>query len=1038
MNTKLLHRSFAGLAFLISLVIYLMTVQPSVPFWDCGEFTAAAVQQQVPHPPGAPLFLMIGKLFHLFIPFGDEGWRVNLVSVVASAASVLLLYLISVKVLNNLRGKKVETFEDAMAVFGSSFVGAMALTFSDTFWFNAVESEVYALSTLFVAVVVYLMMRWNERADTPGHERYLLLIAYLMGLSTGVHLLSILAVFSIVLLVYFRKYDITIGGLLVAGAIAVVLFFGIYPGIVKMFPALLAGNLPFKNEAKEYILSNNPFFIFLAIALVVAAIYGVWMGMKKNRQVLALACSAFVLIILGYSTYTHILLRANAYTPMNENNPNNLEKLVAYLGREQYGDAPMWPRRYRPEGEDAMFARKYREYGEWNGIEYKQVTRSDGETINVPDYKNSNINVSGELNYLLEYQIDQMYLRYLFWNFVGRASDIQDHQAVLFKASARAQADNAESGYGHLFPIRFWGLPLFLGLIGLIFHFYRDSRMAWVYFIMFLAMGVLAAIYQNQQEPQPRERDYFYVGSFMIFCLWIGMGVYALIDALYKQKIKAAGSMAIVVVCMCLVPLNMALGGWKMHDRSGNYLPFDYAYNILQSVEKDAIVFTNGDNDTFPVWFLQDVEGVRRDVRIVNLSLGNTLWYVDQLKNQEPWGAKKIPLSFPDERLQVENEYDSDALTYEFGEAKEIAIPVDPAIMKQYTNDPALLADSKMRFTFVGSPYGGPREGKQYYAFRIQDQLVLDILRQVRWTRPVYYSMSVGPDAFCGLDDHFRMEGMALRICPVPVSRNRSGSYYSYDVSPEIMDKTLLNILPGDTFHREPHYSMKLRNLNNPSVYYDEVHRRLMFNYRTLYMNYANWLTAKGDKKKAAAVLDSMNAYISPVQFPMPYQLEYQVSDLYDKAGASKQAKEFARAAVAKTERLMAEVSSNPETIQNDQYWYYPFLMGANSYRLLGEYDKAKEALKRLSSLRGGGNDPAVQMQIDQLDIARYEDKGDFKGAIAEAERIAQRYSESKDMYLVGSVPALQQKINELRVKAGLAPMADTAQQDGVNTATPQ
>ncbi len=1036
MNTKLLHRSFAGLAFLISLVTYLMTVQPSVPFWDCGEFTAASVQQQVPHPPGAPLFLMIGKLFHSLIPFGDEGWRVNLVSVFASALCVLLLYLVGVKVLNNLRGKNVDTFEEAMAVFGSSFVGAMALTFSDTFWFNAVESEVYALSTLFVAVVVYLMMRWNERADEPGHERYLLLIAYLMGLATGVHLLSVLAVFSIVLLVYFRKYQVTTRGLIIAGIIAVVLFFGIYPGIVKMFPALLAGNLPFKNEAKEYWVRSSPFLTIIAVASVFAAAYGVWVGMKKNRQVLALVCASFVLIILGYSTYTHILLRANAYTPMNENNPNNLEKLVSYLGREQYGDAPMWPRRYRPEGEDPTFARYYREYGEWNGIEYKRVSRSDGVDLNVPDYANSKINLGGELSYLFKYQIDHMYLRYFFWNFVGRQSDVQDHDAAWFAVSAEAKAANADTGYGHLFPIRFFALPLLIGLIGLMFHFYRDSRMAWVYFIMFLAMGVLAAIYQNQQQPQPRERDYFYVGSFMIFCLWIGMGVYALIDALYKDKLKTAGSAAIVVVCMFLVPLNMAWGGWKMHDRAGNFLPFDYAYNILQSVEKDAIVFTNGDNDTFPVWFLQDVEGVRRDVRIVNLSLGNTLWYVDQLKNQEPWGAKKIPLSFPDEKLQVDNDYDSDALSYEFGEARVITIPVEPAVMKQYTSDPTALANSKMQFTFVGSPYGAPREGKQYYAFRVQDQLVLDILRQVRWTRPIYYSMSVGPDAYCGLEDHFRMEGMALRICPFPVSRNRGGSYYSYDVSPEIMDKTILNILPGDTFYKEPHYSMKLRNLNNPHVYYDEVHRRLMFNYRSIYMNYANWLTNKGNSQKAVAVLDSMNAYISPQQFPMPYQLEYQLGDLYDKAGAEKQAKEFARMTVEKTERLVNEFMSNPEKMQQDQYSYYPFLMAANGYRILGEYDKAKAVLQRLGTARG--NDPSIQMQIDQMEISKYEDKGDYPGAIAVAESLMKSYSSSGNMYFAGSVSAIQEKVNELRKKAGLAPMVDTARQDGVGTSTPQ
>lgn len=1015
MNTKLLHRSFAGLAFFISLVTYMLTVQPSVPFWDCGEFTAAAVQQQVPHPPGAPLFLMVGKVFHLLIPFGDEGWRVNLVSVVASAVSVLLLYLIAVKVFNSLRGKGVESFEEAMAVYGSSFVGALAFTFSDTFWFNAVESEVYAASTLFVALVVYLMMRWNERADEPGHERYILLIAYMMGLSTGVHLLSILAVFSIVLLVYFRKYEVTTGGLVIAGAIAVVLFFGIYPGIVKWFPALLAGNWPFKNEAKEYIIEGSLFIKILAILSVPAALVGIWISIKNKHQVAALACSAFVLMILGYSTYAHILLRANAYTPMNENNPNNLEKLVSYLGREQYGDAPMWPRRYRTD--DRMFTDRYKQYGEWNDFGYKVVTRErDGVSLRMPDYS-TGVNTAGELSYLWNYQIDHMYLRYFFWNFVGRMSDLQD-EGVAWPFATQAASDkiNRDTGYADIFPIKFYALPLLFGLIGLVFHFYRDPRMAWVYLLMFLAMGVIAAVYQNQQNPQPRERDYFYVGSFMIYCLWIGMGVYALIEQLYQQKsLKASGVMGIIGASLVLVPGIMATQGWKMHSRAGNFLPFDYAYNILQSVEKDAIVFTNGDNDTFPVWFMQDVEGVRRDVRIVNLSLGNTLWYVDQLKNQEPWGAKKVPISFPDESIQVEDDYDPKALSLTAGPARQEAIPVPRHIMEKYTNDPALLNDGHMRFTFIGTP-----RGQSDYIFRVQDQLVLNILHQTKWERPIYYSMSVGPDAFCGLEGHFRMEGMALRICPVPVSQGKG--YGAYEVSEELMDKTILNILPDDEYHKEPHYGFKLRNLNNRNVYYDEVHRRLMMNYRGLYMNYATWLVDHGKEKKAIAVLDSMNKLISMEQFPLAFQQQYQLGDIYKRAGATvQQAQAFATLSVQSSERII----NDPERLKNDPYVRYAFIIASDGYQLLEQYDKAIGVLQRYAALLG--DDPTVQLQLDQIEVTRLEKQGKYAEAVKAAESIAQRYAASKGQYAMGMAFAMQQKAAELRKKAGLPPAAGMA-----------
>ncbi len=345
MNTKSLHRAFGFLAFAIALVTYLMTVQQTVPFWDCGEFTAAAAEQQVGHPPGAPLFIMVGKLFHL-LPFGDPGWRVNLVSVFASAVTILLLYLVTVQVIRNLRKDKIETFGDALSVYGSAFIAAAACTFSDTFWFNAVESEVYAASTLFVALIVWLMMRWHEEADNKGHERYLLLIAYLIGLSTGVHLFSILALFSIVLVVYFRRYEFSVKSFLLTGFIGVLIFGIVYPGVVKIMPAMLGGNL-FRTEAREYVFNNEVFIQIIALAILIGSVVGVWYGRKIGAPVLKLACSAFLLVIIGYSSYTHILLRSNANPPMNENKPDTFASLTSYLSREQYGDAPGWPRRYQ-------------------------------------------------------------------------------------------------------------------------------------------------------------------------------------------------------------------------------------------------------------------------------------------------------------------------------------------------------------------------------------------------------------------------------------------------------------------------------------------------------------------------------------------------------------------------------------------------------------------------------------------------------------------------------------------------------------------
>jgi len=348
-SNRTLYWGFAVLSFVISCITYTLTVQPTVPFWDCGEFTAAAVQQQVPHPPGAPLFLMLGKLFHL-LPFGDDAWRVNLLSVVTSALTVLLLYMITVKVIRNFFTESVDSAGNALIVYGSAFVSAMVYAFSDTFWFNAVESEVYAASNLCVAVVLWLMMVWSERADDEGHERYLLLIAYVIGLSIGVHLLSILTLFSIVLLVYLRKYPVRPLSLLMTLGIGLVIFYVTYILVIMKLPALFAGTLPFfKSEANEYPVTDSALVQILGVGLLVAALWAVWYGYQKQRGVLALGATSFLFIILGYSTYGHLLVRANSNPPMNENKPDNLTKLVSYLGREQYGEAPMWPRRYKTE-----------------------------------------------------------------------------------------------------------------------------------------------------------------------------------------------------------------------------------------------------------------------------------------------------------------------------------------------------------------------------------------------------------------------------------------------------------------------------------------------------------------------------------------------------------------------------------------------------------------------------------------------------------------------------------------------------------------
>lgn len=1010
MDNKVLNRVFGLIAFLVAFIVYSLTVQDSVPFWDCGEFSAAAIWQQVPHPPGTPLFLLIGKVFDLLIFWGDPGWKINMVSVFSSAITVGLLYFITVMVINNLRTDKIKDTADALAVYGSSLVGALAFTFSDTFWFNAVESEVYAMSSLFVAVIVYLMMKWNEQADKPGHEKYLLLIAYVIGLSSGVHLLAILTVFSVIFLVYFRKYEFSISGFIKTGIIALIAFYIIYPFIIKYIPAFLAGHTSGRNEIGEYAIENSSFLVLVGFASILAIVGGFVYSLKTKNNILKLVTSAAFVILIGYTTYTQILLRSNANPPMNENTPKTFKELASYLGREQYGNDASWPRRIK---RDEYFTRHYVSkdengeyvYGPWYPPSLKRVTTKDGSQVSLPVF--DKINVAGELAYLWKYQISHMYLRYFGWNFIGRSSDIQDDGVALFDKKMSAEAENG--GYAHLFPIRFFALPFIFGLIGLIFHSSRDRKMAFIHIILFLLMGVLAAIAQQQQHPQPRERDYFYAGSFMVWCMWIGMGAYYLIESLAKKKITTPIVAGILLASTILVPVNMAISGWAIHDRTGNYLPFDYAYNLLQSADENAIIFTNGDNDTFPVWFVQDVMGVRRDVRIVNLSLGNTLWYVDQLKNAKPWGAEKIPLTFSDESLRVD-ETSARALSYDFGEAYNLRIPVKREILEQYTDDELILEKGLFEAKFTGKQYT-ERDGKTIYLFRVQDKLVRDILENTRFERPVYYSTSVGQDAFCNLDNFFRFEGFLMRICPVP-QRSNLGEKMEIDV----MASHLLNVDNTDNFSQTPQLGVKLRGLSNPNVYMDPVHTRLMSTYRQLYTSLARaYMMERDDKEMAANTLDTMNKYISNKQFPMDYVEYFRQAELYKDVDREDAASHYADLGLEDVRKVISDDKSEVIRAEIQGRYYGPHRFASRMYELKGDYQGAKDVLNQLltkvlsleNELKAvGGYDAQLRTiesnivdlmsSIDNYDIKVLEEQGKYKEALELVEKKMTNYGENQ------------------------------------------
>ncbi|MCL2039336.1 MAG: DUF2723 domain-containing protein [Bacteroidetes bacterium] len=1045
-NFKMMHRVFTALSFLIVLVIFTMTVQPSVPFWDCGEFLGMMTWQQVPHPPGAPLFSIIGGVVQVLIPFGNLGFQGNMMSVVASALTVMFLYLITVIVIKNLRKNPIESLADALTVYGSAFVGAIAFGFSATFWFNGVESEVYAMGTLNVAAVLYLLMRWTEVADEEGNEKYLILSVYLTALAMGIHLLAMLVLFGLVLIVYFRKYEVTPKSFIIMAILGILMYVIVIDMLAQGLPAYLAGHTMGRSEAMEFKIQDSlPLTIFTILCIVGVAVLFGWSVWKK-KPVPALITMSLLSVVFAFSVFAHVVIRSNSNPPMNENTPKNMRQLAAYIGREQYGDAPMWPRRYQTED---YFVRRHNEqdehgnylYGIWNPPSRKIVSRKDGSQIYAQDW--DNINTSGEINYMLKYQANHMYWRYFLWNFVGRMSDVQDEGVAWFDSpnSPKVKAANYKTGNEDVYPVRYFALPLLFGLIGLFFQFRRDPKYALIFFAMFIVTGVLTALFQNQQNPQPRERDYFYVASYMIWGLWMGLGTYGIIDALSKKAKSTAIVAVVLIASTLLVPINMLASNYYVYGRAGNWLPFDYAYNVLQSCEEDAILFTNGDNDTFPVWYMQDVEGVRRDIRVCNLSLGQTLWYINELKNREPWGAKKVALNIPDSQLTGDEEAEG-KFRYEFGPAKTDVIKVRPEILKAFGAPQDIIDKGEVTITFIGKENQQDEKGNPIYFFGVNDKLIREIILASNFERPLYFINSAGKGAMAGLENYLRLEGFCSRICPIPQPNHNS----RYSFNEEVMNQILLNVNNTDEISLTPKYEIKLRNLNNPKITYNETDRRtVMMTYPDIYVSYAMYLAeTKGDFELAEKVLDTYLENVPLEKFPQSLDIEYRVAEIYSMCGNEEKTQKYAQKVVKSAE----EQIQNPRLDPYSQYelmgrWYGPHRCASDAYVLLGDYESAKIKLEQLTEKMeqwvryyqesGNANEAtqlaytsaSLKLSAELLIVDKHIAEKNYNEALNTINTIEKNYNESEDMfamYLMGSIVSKKEEVEEL---LGIKPNTD-------------
>ncbi len=1006
---KLWNRIFGWLAFAIAAFTYLGTMEPTASFWDCPEFISTAYKFDVGHPPGAPFFMLMGHFFTLFASDVEHvALMVNAMSALASAFTILFLFwtitLLAKKVItpdaegNYSLGKLV-------AIMGAGMVGALAYTWSDTFWFSAVEGEVYASSSLFTAVVFWAILKWEEVADEPYANRWLILIAYLMGLSIGVHLLNLLAIPAIALVYYFKKFKPTVKGtiaaLLVSFAVLGVMMYGIIPGIVMVGSWF---ELFFVNSLGLSFNTGFAFFLVLLFLVLGLGIYTTYTGKhdKLARVLFVLGVSlmgmpfiagsillgviiiialtvmvfamskrfkmslmntilvAATVIAVGYSSFAVIVIRSAANPPMDQNSPDNVFSLKSYLNREQYGDRPLfygpyynaeikwipagdnsirpsiqegdnvWSQKEKVDADEkdqyiitdkqrkyeyvkqfcTLFPRMYSSQGShvsayksWSGddmksFEYENAGRS---------FQGSAPTFGSNLKFFFDYQIMYMYMRYFMWNFSGRQNDIQGYGEIdkgMFLTGIPFIDSIWEGDYDKL-PTQmkenkgrnvYYMLPLLLGIIGLVWQLRNGKKGKESFlltFILFFMTGLAIVLYLNQTPYQPRERDYAYAGSFYAFAIWIGFGMLGIMSLISKLVKKPEVSACVASVACLLVPVQMASQNWDDHDRSNRYTCRDFGYNYLISCAPNAIIFTNGDNDTFPLWYLQEVEGVRTDVRVCNLSYLQTDWYIDQMRRQA-YDSEPLPISW--KRYQyVQGSRD---LLY----CKNL---IDEPMELKYLIDEYVLNDSLLTDGIAYCPAQAayiPVDKSKYMAqnpwvkdsSKILDRLdvklperlykheemIYEMLARNNWERPIYFAVTVGDSYYLGLQNNFQLEGLAYRIIPMNADTVSKG------VNTDIMYDNMMN-------------KFRWGGIENPDVYLDENNLRMCRTFRLMFNRLVEALINEGKKDKALKALDYCMKVIPATTVPHDYVSIY-LADQYYQLGQT-----------AKGDAIMAAVADS-------------------------------------------------------------------------------------------------------------------------------
>ena len=1113
---KFVNNLTGWITFLIAATVYCLTIEPTASFWDCPEFITTGYKLEVGHPPGAPFFMLVANFFSLFASGPSEVAKmVNYMSALMSGACILFLFWSITHLVRKLVVKDENhiTRGQLVTIMGSGVVGALAYTFSDTFWFSAVEGEVYAFSSLFTAIVFWLILKWEDVADQPHSDRWLILIAYLTGLSIGVHLLNLLCLPAIVLVYYYKKVPNanakgSLLALLASMILVAVVLYGIVPGIVKVggwFELLFVNvlSMPFNTGVIVYIILLAACLVWgvyesytekdklrmalsfiLTIAMLGIPFYGhgasavvigivvialLWFylspkaqnSMKEKYRVsartlnTALLCT--MMMVIGYSSYALIVIRSTANTPMDQNSPEDIFTLGEYLGREQYGTRPLFygpaytskvaldvkdgycqPRisyngtkfirkeKATPDEKDSyieipgrvdyeyaqnmLFPRMYssthtQQYEAWQDVKGYEVPYDQcGEMIMVKmptQWEN--------IKFFFSYQLNWMYWRYFMWNFVGRQNDIQGFGEIEHGnwITGISFIDNMLVGDQTLLPTElkenkghnvFYGLPLLLGIIGLLWQAYRGQKgiqQFWIVFFLFFMTGIAIVLYLNQTPSQPRERDYAYAGSFYAFAIWIGMGVAGLIQLLSKwmqgkaaakaetsdeseaPELKPSLAVALIVSVVCLlIPIQMASQTWDDHDRSDRYMARDFGQNYLMSLQESGnpIIYTNGDNDTFPLWYNQETEGFRTDARTCNLSYLNTDWYIDQMK-RPAYDSPSLPITWDrmdyvegtNEYITVNPEYkksidalyaqaEKEALAgnpeakinvqKEFGEnpyeLKNIlkywvrnknqemrVIPTDSVVIKVdkeavRRNGMLIPGDSipdympiKLRTKDNQGNYHPKR------ALYKSELMMLEMLAEANWERPIYIAVSVGQENQLGLDNYFIQEGLTYRF--TPFDTNKTG----VKIDSEKMYDNLMN-------------KFKFGGIDKPGIYIDENAMRMCYSHRRIFSQLIGQLLAEGKNDKARAALEYAEKMIPAENVPYDWQNgALQMAEAWYKLGESEKGDHIIQALADKAVEYMTwymSLDNGRFLISSREYEYH--------WALLNEEVKKMEQYK--------------------------------------------------------------------------------------------